>query len=347
MCRAWSRSSCACLTARTVSDLGESADRLRLDVHDDARRDVVDDDRPVAGGRDRFEVGDDTALRRLVVVRRDDEEPVGAELVRLLGAGGRSGRVEYVPGAGDDRTPRSPTASSAARKRSMRSPSASVGLSPVVPATTTPSEPLVDEVAREALERVEVDRPVLAERRHDRGQDVAQHRHGFYVLTGRGTPRPGRHRAGRAIRREASGNSRSSTGKVEVVQLMRRMSRSPTRWNQWLCDGPLGDEESHPALFQPRTLLPGELRRIVRRQHRAGCALERPVVQRRKYPLHDSAAPGQIQVPQGDVDRAEPARREPAITRPPAVGIVGAGSRRPTARCERRGRPHGPADSPL
>ena len=34
---------------------------------------------------------------------------------------------------------------------------------------------VLDEVARESLERVEVDRTVLVERRHDRGQDVAEH----------------------------------------------------------------------------------------------------------------------------------------------------------------------------
>jgi hypothetical protein len=34
---------------------------------------------------------------------------------------------------------------------------------------------VLDEVDREALEGVEVDRPVVAERRHDRGQDVAEH----------------------------------------------------------------------------------------------------------------------------------------------------------------------------
>ena len=70
---------------------------------------------------------------------------------------------------------RSPTASIAARKRSSRSSSVRVGLSPVVPATTIPSEPLSTRCARERLERVEVDRPVVAKRRDDRRQDVAEH----------------------------------------------------------------------------------------------------------------------------------------------------------------------------
>ena len=82
-------------------DLREARDRLRLDVHDDARRDVVDDDRTVAGPRDRFEVRDDPSLRRLVVVRRDDQEGVGAELVGLFRQVDRvRGRVGA--GAGDD-----------------------------------------------------------------------------------------------------------------------------------------------------------------------------------------------------------------------------------------------------
>ena len=90
--RACSRSSFACLTARDVLDLGELGDRLRLDVDDDAARDVVDDDRPVGDGRDRLEVLDDPALRRLVVVRRHDQERVDAELVRLLASGAPSAR---------------------------------------------------------------------------------------------------------------------------------------------------------------------------------------------------------------------------------------------------------------
>src|SRR5581483_6658472 len=50
-------------------------------------------------------------------------------------------RVEYVPVAATT-VARSPTASIAARIRSFRSLSESVGLSPVVPTTTSPSEPL-------------------------------------------------------------------------------------------------------------------------------------------------------------------------------------------------------------
>ena len=74
MCCACARSSFACLTARTVSI---SASRVIVSgsmLMTTRARDVVDDDRPVARARDRLEVRDDPALRRLVVVRRHDEE---------------------------------------------------------------------------------------------------------------------------------------------------------------------------------------------------------------------------------------------------------------------------------
>ena len=70
----------ACFTRPDVVDLREPRDRRRLGVDDDARRDVVEDDRPVGRGGDRLDVRHDPALRRLVVVRRDDEEPVDADL---------------------------------------------------------------------------------------------------------------------------------------------------------------------------------------------------------------------------------------------------------------------------
>src|SRR6185312_2847450 len=64
-------------------DVRELDDRLRLEVDDDAARDVVDDDRPVADVGDGAEVLDDSASRGLVVVGSDDEEPVYTELVRF------------------------------------------------------------------------------------------------------------------------------------------------------------------------------------------------------------------------------------------------------------------------
>ena len=54
-------------------DLREARDRDRLDVDDDAARDVVRDDRQVGRGCDRLEMADDRTLRRLVVIRRHDQ----------------------------------------------------------------------------------------------------------------------------------------------------------------------------------------------------------------------------------------------------------------------------------
>ena len=64
-------------------DLRQLGDRLRLDVDHDPAGDVVDDDRLVALGGDGLEVLDDPACRGLVVVGRDDEEAVDADVVRL------------------------------------------------------------------------------------------------------------------------------------------------------------------------------------------------------------------------------------------------------------------------
>ena len=173
MCRAWSRSAFACFTARTVSISREPRDRLRLDVDDDARRDVVDDDRPVARLRDRLEVRDDPALRRLVVVRRDDEERRRAELVRRLGQVDRvRGRVRA--GAGDDRRLVADRLERGADQveplvvGERRALAGRAGDDDAVRA-------VLDEMARERLERVEVDAAVVVERRDHRRQDVAEH----------------------------------------------------------------------------------------------------------------------------------------------------------------------------
>src|SRR6266550_6207547 len=85
-------------------DLGQFDDRLRLDVDDDAARNVVDDDRLVADVGDRAEVLDDASGGGLVVVRRDDEEPVYTELVRFTRqVDGVGGGVSAGPG--DDGRP--------------------------------------------------------------------------------------------------------------------------------------------------------------------------------------------------------------------------------------------------
>src|SRR3954447_14085649 len=72
------------LHGSNVLDPSQLLDRCRLDVDDDAARDVVDDDRLVGARRDLLEVPHDGALRRLGVVRRHDEEAVDAEGVSAL-----------------------------------------------------------------------------------------------------------------------------------------------------------------------------------------------------------------------------------------------------------------------
>src|SRR6266576_670641 len=85
-------------------DLGQFDDRVGLDVDDDASRNVVDDDRLVTDIGDRTEVLDDPAGVGLVVVRRDDEEPVYTELVRFTRqVDGVGGGVSAGPG--DDGRP--------------------------------------------------------------------------------------------------------------------------------------------------------------------------------------------------------------------------------------------------
>ena len=84
--------------------LGEPEERVGFDVRAGPRRDVVDDDRQAAVVGDRAEVGEEHPLVGPVVVGRDDERGVGAEVGRPAGRpDGRRGVVGA--GAGDDRDP--------------------------------------------------------------------------------------------------------------------------------------------------------------------------------------------------------------------------------------------------
>ena len=155
-----------------VPDLGEPGDRPAL-RHDDPRRDVVEDDRPVGRRGNRRDVRDDARAAAAVVVRRDDEEPVDPDVVRPLRVDRVGRRVR--PGPGDhgaavaDRVDgglvERKTLLVVERRRLPRRPRHHDAVGAVV-----------EQMRAERAERVEVDRPVRAERRHDRGQDLAEHR---------------------------------------------------------------------------------------------------------------------------------------------------------------------------
>ena len=82
--------------------LGESQERVRIDVRAGPRRDVVDDDRQVALVGDGPEVRVEHPAVGPVVVGGDDERGVGAELGRPAGRTDRGGGVVRA-GPGDDR----------------------------------------------------------------------------------------------------------------------------------------------------------------------------------------------------------------------------------------------------
>ncbi len=151
-------------------NLGQLDDRLRFDVDHHPAGDVVDDDRPVADVGDRSEVLDDPPRGRLVVVRRDDEEPVDPELVgftrQVDGVGSGIGA-----GAGDD-----------ARAAVQRVDGDAEQLEALVvrerralTGRSRDDEPIgttLNEVLGEFAEALEVDRPVGLERRDDGGQNL-------------------------------------------------------------------------------------------------------------------------------------------------------------------------------
>ena len=154
-------------------NLSQRRDRVGLEIEDDARRDVVDDDWLVGCGCNRPEVRDDAARRRLVVVRRHNEDAIHSELVRALREVHRvRGRVRA--GAGDDgraisdlverRLVESHALVVAERRRLTRRPRHHEAVRAVV-----------DEVSREGPERLQVNTAVGLERRDYRGQYLAEH----------------------------------------------------------------------------------------------------------------------------------------------------------------------------
>ena len=147
--------------------------RLGRQIDHRTAGDVVHDQRKARGRGHGAEMRDQAALGRLVVVGRDHEDRVHAARLggpRELDAVARCRCCRCRRRRGT----RSPTASTTVRNIAAFSASSSVGDSPVVPATTRPSEPLVDEVLGELGELAVIDREVGVERRHHGGEDRAQ-----------------------------------------------------------------------------------------------------------------------------------------------------------------------------
>jgi hypothetical protein len=126
-----------------------------------------------SNGRDRLQVLDDPAWRRLVVVRRHDQEAVDAELVRLLGQMHRVAGVVGA-GAGDHRGPVADRLDGSG----VKVEALLVGEGRRLAGRARHDQAVravLDEERRELAELVEVDRAVGVERRHAGGQDFAQH----------------------------------------------------------------------------------------------------------------------------------------------------------------------------
>ena len=166
------------LDGADVGDPRERRDRRRLRVDDDAARDVVEDDGPVGRGRDRLDVRDDAALRRLVVVRRHDEEAVDADLVRPLRQVDRVRRVVRAR-AGDHRV----RVAHLVERDFVEREALVVAQRRRLARRARDDEPVgsvLDEMAAERAEAVERDGAVRVERRRDGCEDFTQHLERLY-----------------------------------------------------------------------------------------------------------------------------------------------------------------------
>ncbi len=165
-----------------VGDLRQLREGLDGDEVHHPRRDVVVDDRLVRDGRDRLHVLDDSSRRRLVVVRRHDQEPVDAELVRplrqvdgvagVVGAGARDDRRAVADGL--DRGGVEPEALVVRQRRRLA----------CRPGDDEAVGTVLHEERHELAELLDADRAVGVERRDAGGQDFAEH--ASILLPGRG-----------------------------------------------------------------------------------------------------------------------------------------------------------------
>ena len=154
-----------------VEPLGR-LERLEGDLGAGATGDVVEHHRDVGGPADLGEVVQDAGLAGLVVVRRDEQQPVGADLGRLLGELDRVGRGVGAD-AGDHGRPVAHGVLDGGEDRAVllggrgRRLARRTGDDDAVVA-------VVDQVGRDPGGAVEVDRPVGVERRGHGSEDVAE-----------------------------------------------------------------------------------------------------------------------------------------------------------------------------
>ena len=147
---------------------------LDADLDAAAAGDAVEDERQLGGLGDFCEVPEEAFLRRLVVIRRDEQRGVAAERAPLPRVSATASVVEFepVPPMTLQRPRADFTASSMTRICSSWS---SVGDSPVVPTGTMPVMPAAIWFLDEPRERGFIDR-VVAKRRDERRESACKHK---------------------------------------------------------------------------------------------------------------------------------------------------------------------------
>ena len=149
-------------------DLLRGGVRLQRDRGAGAARDVVEHDRYAGRLGDGPEVVEHAGLAGLVVVRRHEQQPVGADLLGLLG------ELERVGGrVGADTGDHAGPVAHGVLDRGQDLAVLGDGGRRRLPRRTGDHDavvPVVDQVGRDARGAVEVDRPVVLERRRHRGQ---------------------------------------------------------------------------------------------------------------------------------------------------------------------------------
>ena len=159
----------------------EPQERVRVDVRPGPAGHVVHDDRQIALVGDGAVVGLEHPAVRAVVVRRDDERRIRAELGRATGRADRGGRV-VGPGPRDDPDPaaRGPLGGDldGGRDEALALPLGERRGFAGRPARDEAIDPGKDLPADEPPERRLVEGPVSRERRDERGEGAAESKRG-------------------------------------------------------------------------------------------------------------------------------------------------------------------------